>query len=101
MSRKEKERRMFKIITGWQQSNMSQSAYAEKSGLSVSCFQYWLGKYRSNQNQALNDSFVEVLAGPSSLAVEADFDIIYPNGVRVSMGSGFDSVLLDKLIKLW
>ena len=38
---------MFKSISGWRQSGLTQKAWCAKNDITYSSFHYWYGRYRS------------------------------------------------------
>jgi hypothetical protein len=101
MSRKELQRRKFKMVLEYQSSGKTQMAFVREAGISLTGFRYWLNKYRSKDNKAAKATFVEVVAGAPPAVGMGGFDIIFPNGVRINLGTGADGALLGKIIKSW
>lgn len=57
-NKKEERVEKLKMITQWQQSGLSQTAFCAANKIAYHVFHYWYGVYRSNQNTS--DSFLPV-----------------------------------------
>jgi hypothetical protein len=76
MTLQEKKAMMHSIVEQWQDSGLSQAAFAKTNNISVSTLSYRVKKFRQNQNQ----DFIQ-LNGFSTNVIS----IRYPNGVEVSL----------------
>ena len=93
--REEKAERMLKLVAAYDRSVESQEVYCDRIGLGLACFRYWLRK----RQQLGASGFVRVRA--ASAEALGEVEIVYPNGVRVSLGSGVDAATLADYIRLW
>jgi len=62
------QQRMFKCISGWQQSGLTQKAWCEKNNVAYATFHYWYKRYRSGKpaTGGPNDSgFVQLMVDTS------------------------------------
>lgn len=55
---------MYPILQRWENSGMSQVAFARREGLPQVVFHYWLRKYRDSQNSIV-PGFIAVSPSPS------------------------------------
>ena|ERR1022692_304166 len=100
MTRTQLARQKYKLISDYQSSGKTQSAYAREAGISLTGFRYWLNKYRAKHNKPVRNNFIEIVP-TANMPVEANFDIIFPNGVRINIPANSDAALLGKIIKSW
>ncbi len=52
---------MFKNISRWQKSGLSQKAWCEKNGMAYATFHYWYKRYRSQDKQEPAAGFVQLM----------------------------------------
>ena len=68
----EKQQQMFKSITRWQQSGLSQKAWCEKNDIAYATFHYWYKRFRTAEVPAAiqdtDNGFVQLLVGGTSTA---------------------------------
>jgi len=94
--RLEKQERMFCLVEQWQASQMIQKEFCRHYQIKLSTFGYWNTRYRRSCKEPTG-GFVRIdTCGGQPQGMQ----IIYPNGVRVSVGS-HDAGLIGQLIHLW
>jgi len=82
MSKEEKRRKMLTLAGQWQQSGMSQQAFAREHNINVFTLRYWINKKRRQQNEENGSSgFVQL----NNLAATGDIILHYPNGVELQL----------------
>jgi hypothetical protein len=93
----EKRDEMFRHITDWENSNLSQLDFCEKNGIAFGAFGYWRKQYLQKEEF---DSNVNVFKPIKLVAkIENNFKITYPNGVYITLSSGLDKNELAKFIR--
>jgi hypothetical protein len=104
MTRKQLQIQKMRMISEYLKSGKTQRAFIDEQGISLTGLRYWLNKYRRTHSKPVvtnQNNFVEVVASMPEEKNTTDFDIIFPNGVRVNMPSIADGSLLSKVIKSW
>src|SRR5881392_1490151 len=75
---------MFKMISSWKQSGLSQKAYCEKNNIRYYVFHYWYKRYRDQQGAVEDPTFVALNVKPSAVAVSnSAIEILLPDGKRI------------------
>jgi len=93
----EKQEHMFSLVEQWRASGMTQKQFCKKHQVKLATFGYWNTRYRRRQNEQ-SGGFVQVASSSSS----QDIEIIYPNGVRLSLSSDSGSwSMIGQLIHVW
>lgn len=62
---------MFKRISRWQQSGLSQKAWCEKNNIAYATFHYWYKRYRSNEasvDHGTGEGFVQLMVDDTNQA---------------------------------
>ena len=93
---------MFTLVEQWQAGTMSRKQFCENHNIALSTFAYWFGQYR-RENEVQQESVGFVRIDPQGLVRvqgRSDVELIYPNGVRISI-SGSDLSGIAQLIHLW
>ena len=75
---------MFPLVERYLAGDQTQKAFTDEHGFSIAVFNYWLSKYR-RQNETPED-FVEISLAPES-SRQALLEICYPDGVRLRLFS--------------
>jgi len=88
-----KTQEMFNLVESWKDSGLSRSAFCEQEGITVFKFNYWAAKKRKAE---LTPGGFTRLDPPASASA---YEILYPNGVRLSVKSA-DLGTLSQLLKL-
>jgi hypothetical protein len=94
----EVEQQMFKMISQWQQSNLSQKDYCEQQSIRYHVFHYWYKRYRQEHPDADNNnsSFVKLqIAKPVTAAA---VEIHFPGGIQLFFHEPVSSNYLKALI---
>lgn len=101
---KNRQEEMYLAIELWQESGLSQRAYCKQEGLTRSSFEYWLKKYRREDNQRrssnIPNTFIPVEISPAQAIPSGHIHITYPNGIRVSCPVGIPATMLKTLLTL-
>jgi hypothetical protein len=97
MTTKEQIReQMFIMITGWQQSGLSQKQYCLQHELRYHVFHYWYKRFRENQTTSPVGSFVPLTIHTS---FSGHAEIYLPDGKRLvfhqPVSAGYLKALLD------
>ncbi len=94
----EKAQRMFALIDQWRASGQRRDEFCQQHQIKVSTFSYWV----TRKNRADKESpggFVRIETSGSSPSQDL-VEIIYPNGVRLSV-AGTNRSLISQLIRIW
>lgn len=102
----DKQKQMFRLIELWEQSGQRQSDFCTSQGISLASFGYWRTKWlASGQSEAVSEVraplFIPV--PKQDITMEAPsptvptYEIIYPNGVRLSLPTLDLSILVQLL----
>lgn len=83
-------------IDAWQQSNLTQRAYATQQGLPVARFVYWKNKFYPNRASSRADFVPVRVATPSASSLR----LILPSGVIIECTTGTDVSWLRALLGL-
>jgi len=86
------------LITEWAQSNISQKQFCEAKNIPLSVFSYWRKKFIRQSTQGQHQPRFTAIVPEKQVW---NFEITYPNGVRLNTGTCIDHALLHKLINLW
>lgn len=73
---------MYSHVEDWKASGLTQSRYCESVGIKLPTFSYWVVKYKAESTQ-LESNFITVKK--SQVANSQEFEIIYPNGVKLRL----------------
>lgn len=79
----DKKEYMLAHVEAWRESGLTQRSYCHQAGIKPATFSYWVRKGK-NQQEDLG-GFVEIDRSMASL--ENNYEITYPNGVVVRMGT--------------
>jgi hypothetical protein len=72
----EKREQMLEVVTRWDQSGLTQEAFAKENQMAVAKLRYWIRQKRDEQS----GKFVEI-----SAPVASDLIIRYANGVELHL----------------
>ena len=81
---------MLTLVEQWQQSGMSQSAFARTQNITLFKLRYWVGKRQQIEQES---GFIQI-NGFSHQGI----NIRYPNGVELSLPIQTPAVILKSLI---
>jgi hypothetical protein len=93
MTQKENRAMMFGMVERWQESGMSQAAYAQSQNISLIKFRYWILKYHQSHEQG---AFVQL----SGFCSSSGISIRYPNGVELALPAQTPVAVVKSLINL-
>ncbi|MDZ7693881.1 MAG: hypothetical protein U5K69_22630 [Balneolaceae bacterium] len=85
---------MFGLVEEWKSSGQTQKVFCQQHDLKLSTFGYWIAKNKRSEQPSGGFMPIEVDNKPGQ-----QVEITYPNGVRISVGSG-DLRLISQLIHL-
>jgi len=82
MKKEEKRRHMLMLVEQWQQSGLSQQAFAREHHLNVFTLRYWINKKPRQQNgQSEYSGFVQL----GNLIESGKIILRYPNGIELHL----------------
>ncbi len=76
MNKEKKRQKMFTLVEQWQQSGMSQIAFAQSNKIKLFTLRYWINKIRQQQEES--SAFIQ-LNEPTGTSII----LRYPNGVEL------------------
>jgi hypothetical protein len=86
-------------VQAWQKSHLSMKAYCTPKGLSFHALYYWVKKFRQSEPSD-EDKFIPLLLNPRTEVTSMGIEILYPNGVRITLGKIVDMKVIGQLVKL-
>lgn len=92
------EEKMFELVEDCLGSGKTQKEYSQEAGIGYAKFNYWVCKYRKQQEPSAGAGFIKVDTLP--VGEPGELEILYPNGVRLKT-SGGDLSLISQLIRLY
>ena len=92
MSKNARREQMLELVHQWQQSDLSQKAFAELHQINVHTFRYWIHKAR--KTSSTTERFIE-LPIPE---VSAQICVRYPNGVELYLPASTPADTLQTVI---
>lgn len=90
--------KMYELVEDCLQSGKSQMEYSQEAGIGYAKLNFWVCKYRKQQEPSPGAGFTKVDTLPAGEPRE--LEILYPNGVRLKAGGG-DLSLISQLIRLY
>ena len=90
MTKQEKKSMMLTLVEHWQQSGMSQSAFARTQNITLFKLRYWIRKRQQIEQES---GFIQL-----NEFSHQGISIRYPNGVELSLPIHTPSVILKSLI---
>ena len=107
MTRIQKRELMFALIETYQSGNQTQKDFCLDKGINYSTFQFWLKRYRQNNDDShtreerlATSGFVPIEISSSTDRCDFGFQIEYPNGIRISFGSVPEMGVIRELLNL-
>lgn len=76
-----KQEIMYSHVEDWKASGLTQSKYCESVGINLATFSYWVVKYKSETVQEGSSNFIAI--GKRSKTEGKEYEIVYPNGVKL------------------
>jgi transposase-like protein len=92
------EEKMFEIVEECLRSGKTQKEYSQEAGIGYAKFNYWVCKYRKQQQPSSGAGFIKIGTFPTGEPQE--IEVLYPNGVRLKVG-GANLSLISQLIRLY
>lgn len=78
-----KQEIMYSHVEGWKVSGLTQSKYCKSVGIKLATFSYWVIKYKSETVQESSSNFIAI--SKTSKIEDKQYEIIYPNGVKLRL----------------
>lgn len=97
-AQRRKPAEMYPLIELYLGRSQTQREFCEERGLNVGVFNYWLGRYRSDQEEST--SGFEVIAVPGGSQVESGIELEYPNGIKLRIAGGVSASYLRSLLEI-
>ena len=94
----EKAQRMFALIDQWRASGQRRDKFCQQHQIKVSTLSYWVTR-KNKADRELPGGFVRIESAGSPSSSD-HVEIIYPNGVRLSV-AGINQSLISQLIRIW
>ncbi len=88
---------MFPLINKWQASGISLKEFCNNHNLSVHIFYYWLRKYKQQHN-SLSTGFIPVEVNAVEEPSKTEVQILYPNGVQITLSDQVSTPRIKALI---
>lgn len=93
MNKEEKRRQMLSLVEQWQQSDMSQVAFARANNVKLFTLRYWIRK--SRQQQDSSPAFIQLDGN-----IDTGIILRYPNGVELLLPAQVSANLVKGLVNL-
>jgi len=90
----EKTQQMLDFVKQWRESGLTQKEFCMEAGIKPGTFSYWVSRSR----EAGKKGFIPLM--PIVSIPPGDFEVIYPNGVKLKISSP-DLKTLAGLIRLY
>jgi hypothetical protein len=91
------QEQMYQLVESYQHTGKSQKEFCSHQGIGLAKLNYWIRKYRQQQQQP-SAGFLKIETSLSS--GQQSLEICYPNGVKLT-ASGADLLLISQLIRLY
>ena len=92
------EKQMYELVEDYLRSGKTQREYSLQAGIGKAKFNYWVCKYKRQQEDP-SVGFIKIETA-SAMEQDQELEILYPNGVRLKAG-GADLSLISQLIRLY
>lgn len=84
MQEQDAQHEMFHLVTGWQQSGLSQKMYCEQNGIRYHVFHYWYKRYRDSNADPKDAAFIPLQIKPLQPAIAtAGIELLLSDGRRI------------------
>ncbi|MBW3545575.1 MAG: IS66 family insertion sequence element accessory protein TnpB [Bacteroidetes bacterium] len=90
------QEQMYQLVASYEQNGQSQKEFCSQQGIGLAKLNYWIRKYRQQQQPSAGFLKIETIPASSQQHLE----ICYPNGVKLTL-SGADLSLISQLIRLY
>jgi hypothetical protein len=90
------------LLQPWKESGLSISKFCSLNNIPVNTFRFWLKKFQQEENSKnLQQGFIPIHINdkPGNLADEKRIEIIYPNGIKITLPSGKSTSFIRSLIQ--
>jgi hypothetical protein len=84
------------IVSQWEKSGESMSAYSKTKGISKSSLGYWVGKFRK-ENKGVSSGFLKLPAVKEYSTDKKNCEILFPNGTKLMFYEKPDYRILKQL----
>lgn len=88
--------KIFELAEDCMRSGKTQKEYSQEAGIGYAKFNYWVCRYRKQQQPLSTSVFIKA----DTLPVSEELQIHYTNGVRLK-ATGADLSLISQLIRLY
>jgi hypothetical protein len=92
---------MFKSISRWQQSGLTQKAWCDKNNVAYGTFHYWYKRYRSQEEDTIDHEdtggFVQLMVDTSPVS-SSRCELLLPDGKRLVFHQPVSAEFLKTLI---
>lgn len=94
------QQKMFKQISRWQQSGLSQKVWCGKNNMAYATFHYWYKRYREQGVQATGSSagFVKLTVNDPTATVSGWCELVLSNGKKLVFQQPMSAEFLKMLI---
>jgi hypothetical protein len=91
---------MFKVVSTWQQSQLSQKSFCEQNGIRYHVFHYWYKCFRDLQSPVRDNGFIPIKIQGSNIVntASAHAELLFPDGRRLLFHQPVSSDYLKYLI---
>jgi hypothetical protein len=93
-------KQIYQIVSQWQESGLSRQSFCEQEHLNMLTFASWIKKERE-QNQPFTQSLVPLQVEEYYTPTSNEFEVEYPNGVRLHLNSIPGDQELSRLIHIY
>lgn len=84
MQNQDVQQQMFNLISGWQQSGMSQKLFCEQNGIRYHVFHYWYKRFPSSQAVNKEVAFIPLQIKSLQPAIaNAGIELLLADGRRI------------------
>lgn len=84
MQNQDVQQEMFSLISGWQQSGLSQKLFCEHNGIRYHVFHYWYKRFRNSQAINNEATFIPLQIKPLQTAIsKAGIELLLTDGRRI------------------
>lgn len=87
---------MRELVLEFQSSGLTRKIFCEQRSVSIHTLAYWLGKIK---RENMSSGFIAVSSG--MVHSTSGFELEYPNGVKLRVGTGENIQVLRQLIEIY
>jgi transposase-like protein len=98
--RRRSREEIAELLEEYQRSELTQQAFADEKGISLSCLSLWLrnARERAGEGQAPDDSSRLVPVRIRSSAAATEFELVVRGGAKLRIPTDFDEEALRRLL---